>query len=103
MTGNPQTTRRKRGRPRKDGYSGARFAFRVSDYLWDEIMEICQREGITKTDFILRALEHEVKCNQRDYAVVEGFGDVEETEMNWSKIKQATREMLKAVERKGYH
>jgi|GEM_PF-2395447 hypothetical protein len=102
MTGKQKMETRGR-KPKHEETMKNRMAFRLKEELWSDIVEICQREGITKTDFIVRAVEHEVKCNQRDYAVVEGFGDVKETEMNWSKIKQATREMLKAVERKGYH
>ena len=102
MTGNLQAIKRKRGRPRKDGYSGARFAFRVSDYLWDEIMDICQREGITKTDFILRALEHEVKCNQRDHAVVEGMEGLT-PEKYWETVKEMTSKAVEYAREKGYH
>ena len=102
MTGNLQEIKRKRGRPRKDGYSGARFAFRVSDYLWDEIMEICQREGITKTDFILRALEHEVKCNQRDHDVVEGMSGLT-AEKYWETVKEMTSKAVEYAREKGYH
>tara|TARA_Y100000816_G_C25787331_1_gene412692 strand:+ start:85 stop:477 length:393 start_codon:yes stop_codon:yes gene_type:complete len=56
--------KRKRGRPSKPGHDQKkRFAFRVSDFLWDEIVTICNDKNMTWTEFIISALEREVGIN----------------------------------------
>jgi len=79
-----------------------RMAFRLKEELWSNIVEICQREGITKTDFIVRAVEHEVKCNQRDYAVVEGMEGLT-AEKYWETVKEMTSKAVEYAREKGYH
>jgi len=79
-----------------------RMAFRLKEELWSDIVEICQREGITKTDFIVRAVEHEVKCNQRDYAVVEGMEGLT-PEKYWETVKEMTSKAMQYAQEKGYH
>ena len=79
-----------------------RMAFRLKEELWSDIVEICQREGITKTDFIVRAVEHEVKCNQRDYAVVEGMEGLT-PEKYWETVKEMTSKAVEYAREKGYH
>jgi len=79
-----------------------RMAFRLKEELWSNIVEICQREGITKTDFIVRAVEHEVKCNQRDYAVVEGMEGLT-PEKYWETVKDMTSKAMQYAQEKGYH
>lgn len=60
--------KRKRGRPSKPGYNNKkRFAFRVSDFLWDEIITICKDKNMTWTEFIINALEREVGSHISSY------------------------------------
>jgi len=101
MTGKPQKETRGR-KPKHEETMKNRMAFRLKEELWSDIVEICQREGITKTDFIVRAVEHEVKCNQRDYAVVEGMEGLT-AEKYWETVKEMTSKAMQYAQEKGYH
>ena len=101
MTGKPQKETRGR-KPKHEETMKNRMAFRLKEELWSDIVEICQREGITKTDFIVRAVEHEVKCNQRDYAVVEGMEGLT-AEKYWESVKDVTSKAMQYAQEKGYH
>lgn len=101
MTGKPQKETRGR-KPKHEETMKNRMAFRLKEELWSDIVEICQREGITKTDFIVRAIEHEVKCNQRDHDVVEGISGLT-PEQYWKNVKDMTSRAMKYAEEKGYH
>ena len=101
MTGKPQKETRGR-KPKHEETMKNRMAFRLKEELWSDIVEICQREGITKTDFIVRAVEHEVKCNQRDYAVVEGMEGLT-PEKYWESVKDVTSKAMQYAQEKGYH
>jgi len=101
MTGKPQKETRGR-KPKHEETMKNRMAFRLKEELWSDIVEICQREGITKTDFIVRAIEHEVKCNQRDYAVVEGMSGLT-AEKYWETVKEMTFKAVEYAREKGYH
>ena len=101
MTGKPQKETRGR-KPKHEETMKNRMAFRLKEELWEDVIEICQREGITKTDFIVRAIEHEVKSNQRDHAVVEGVSGFTE-ENYWKTVKDITLRAMKYAEEKGYH
>lgn len=101
MTGKPQKETRGR-KPKHEETMKNRMAFRLKEELWSDIVEICQREGITKTDFIVRAVEHEVKCNQRDYAVVEGMEGLT-PEKYWETVKDMTSKAMQYAQEKGYH
>ena len=92
-----------RGRkPKHEETMKNRMAFRLKEELWSDIVEICQREGITKTDFIVRAVEHEVKCNQRDHDVVEGMSGLT-AEKYWETVKEMTSKAMQYAQEKGYH
>jgi len=92
-----------RGRkPKHEETMKNRMAFRLKEELWSDIVEICQREGITKTDLIVRAIEHEVKSNQRDYAVVEGMEGLT-AEKYWETVKEMTSKAMQYAQEKGYH
>mgnify|MGYP003120230718 FL=1 len=101
MTGKPQKETRGR-KPKHEETMKNRMAFRLKEELWSDIVEICQREGITKTDFIVRAVEHEVKRNQRDYAVVEGMEGLT-AEKYWESVKDVTSKAMQYAQEKGYH
>jgi len=101
MTGKPQKETRGR-KPKHEETMKNRMAFRLKEELWSDIVEICQREGITKTDFIVRAVEHEVKGNQRDYAVVEGMEGLT-PEKYWETVKDMTSKAMQYAQEKGYH
>lgn len=101
MTGKPQKETRGR-KPKHEETMKNRMAFRLKEELWSDIVEICQREGITKTDFIVRAIEHEVKGNQRDYAVVEGMEGLT-PEKYWETVKDMTSKAMQYAQEKGYH
>ena len=101
MTGKQQKETRGR-KPKHEEPMKNRMAFRLKEELWSDIVAICQREGITKTDFIVRAIEHEVRRNQRDHDVVEGISGLTE-ENYWKTVKDMTSRAMKYAEEKGYH
>ena len=101
MTGKQQKETRGR-KPKHEEPMKNRMAFRLKDELWEDVVEICQREGITKTDFILRALENEVRTSQRDHDVVEGMSGLT-AEKYWETVKDMTSKAMKYAEEKGYH
>ena len=102
MTGKPQKETRGR-KPKHEETMKNRMAFRLKEELWEDVIEICQREGITKTDFIVRAIEHEVKCNKREYSVTEALEANLSGEQSWQDIKEMTLRAMKYAEEKGYH
>lgn len=102
MTGKPQKETRGR-KPKHEETMKNRMAFRLKEELWSDIVEICQREGITKTDFIVRAVEHEVKCNQRDYAVAGAFKSSITEEQSWQAVRDVTSKAMQYAQEKGYH
>lgn len=101
MTGKPQKETRGR-KPKHEETMKNRMAFRLKEELWADIAAICQREGLTKTDFILRALENEVRTSQRDHDVVEGMSGLT-PEKYWETVKDMTSKAMQYAEEKGYH
>ena len=102
MTGKPQKETRGR-KPKHEETMKNRMAFRLKEELWADITAICQREGITKTDFIIRSIEHEVRSNQRAYSVTEALEANLSGEQSWQAVKEMTSRAMKYAEEKGYH
>ena len=51
----------KRGRPFKgEERMSTRMGFRIQNSMLDDVLAICEDEGITRSDFITRALEREI-------------------------------------------
>ena len=51
----------KRGRPFKgEERMSTRMGFRIQNSMLDDVLAICEEEGITRSDFITRALEREI-------------------------------------------
>lgn len=51
----------KKGRPLKGSTPlEKRLGFRIPKHLYDELEFLCEKQGINKTDFILKAIEREI-------------------------------------------
>lgn len=68
-------TTKRRGRPLKgQERMSTRMGFRIQNTMLKDILAICEDEGITRSDFITRALEKEVSRCLTNY-MEQGIGN----------------------------